>query len=107
MTKTKKVSKAVTPPIGAMPDQWPATRAFEALSDIGSEYMEFLAERVREDVRVQHALLHCKDVDGLRKIQESFLRTAADQYSAQAGRMTALTNEFLTALMLPRIDEAA
>ncbi|MCT8328863.1 phasin family protein [Albidovulum sediminis] len=89
----------------ALPAGWFSTEAIEKLGDMGAEYMDFLAERIREDVRTQHAILHCKDPADLRKVQEDFLKTAADQYAAQAGRMTELTNAFMAALMLPRIDD--
>jgi len=91
--------------IPTLPTAWFATDAVEKLGDIGGEFMEFLTERIREDIKTQHAILHCKDAGELRKIQEDFLQTAVNQYSAQAGRMMELANAFLASMMLPRIDD--
>ncbi len=104
-TKAGAGAKAAEAGFPPLPAAWFSTEAIEKLGDMGAEYMDFLAERIREDVRAQHAILHCKDPADLRKVQEDFLRTAADQYAAQTGRMTELTNAFMAALMLPRIDD--
>lgn len=98
---TKKKAQAMP----GLPAAWFSMDAVEKLGDIGAEFMGFLAARIQEDVKTQHALLHCKDPVELRKVQEEFLQTAVDQYSAQAGRMTELTNAFLASMMLPPVDD--
>ncbi|MCV2869956.1 phasin family protein [Defluviimonas sp. WL0002] len=88
-----------------IPGAWFSNEAVERWGDIGAEFMEFLSARIHEDVKTQQAILHCKDPAELRKIQEDFLQTAVDQYAAQAGRMTELTNAFLASMMLPPVDD--
>lgn len=59
----------------------------EGLGDMGAEFMNFLAERVKEDVKTQHELLHCKDVAEVQKIQSQFIQTAINQYQAETGKL--------------------
>ncbi|GEM_PF-3453059 len=59
----------------------------EFLSDFNSEVLSFLAERVREDVKTQHAILHSKDPEEMRHLQAEFLQTAIDQYTAETGKL--------------------
>lgn len=59
----------------------------ESLGDIGAEVTSFLAERIKEDVKTQHALLHCKDMNEAREIQARFIQKAIDQYQAETGKL--------------------
>jgi hypothetical protein len=65
----------------------------EALSDMGSEVMSFVAERIKEDVHTQHRLLHCKDMEELHKIQADFVQTAIDQYRAETGKLVEMSHK--------------
>jgi len=78
---------------------WFNGRAAEKIGSIGAEFVEFLAERIREDVKTQHQLLQCRDIAEAQRIQQTFLQTAADQYAAQTGRMVELGNELMAALV--------
>jgi len=75
---------------------WMGTAWLENMSDIGSELMSFLAERVKEDVKTQHAILHCNDATEMRKIQTEFMRKAVDQYTAETGKLVEMGNEFVS-----------
>ncbi len=56
----------------------------------GTEMTAFVGERFKEDVKTQHALVTCRRLDDLAEIQADFMKTAFDQYSAEAGKMTEL-----------------
>ncbi|WP_299547442.1 phasin family protein [uncultured Tateyamaria sp.] len=59
----------------------------EGMSDLGSEVLSFVADRIKEDVKTQHKMLHCKNVNELQNIQSEFLQTAIDQYTAETGKL--------------------
>ena len=59
----------------------------ERLSDMGSEVMTFVAHRIAQDVRTQHALLHCRDAKELQKIQAEFLQAAVNDYANETGKL--------------------
>lgn len=67
----------------------------EAMSDLGSEFLSFVADRVKEDVQAQHEILHAKDVEEVQKLQAKFIKKAVDQYSAETGKMVALSHSAL------------
>lgn len=73
---------------------WMGTDWMERMSDLGSEVLQFLAERVRQDVELQHRLLHCKDMTELHKIQAEFVQTAIDRYTEETGKLVELTSKF-------------
>lgn len=62
-------------------------RWIETMGDMGAEVLSFLADRIKEDVKTQHELLHCKDVDEARRIQQRFVQKAIDQYQAETGKL--------------------
>ena len=72
-----------------------STAWLEALGDIGSEVLSFMAERVKEDVKTQHAILHCKNVSELQNIQAEFIQKALEQYSAETGKLVRMSNDAL------------
>ena len=90
--------KSVPPPGGAaggdiaapMPPLAPLP-LIELWMDLGSEMLDFAAERVREEVRVQHQILHCRSPAELISLQLAFLQRALDDYNAQAGRLATMT----------------
>jgi len=60
---------------------------FEALGDMSAEVVSFVADRVKEDVKVQHEIMHCKNVAEIQQIQSKFLQKAMDQYQAETGKL--------------------
>ncbi len=70
-----------------------STAWMEALSDMGSEVLSFVADRIKEDVKTQHQMLHCKNVADLQHIQAEFLQTAIDQYTAETGKLVKMSQE--------------
>lgn len=77
------------------------TAWYEALSDMGSEVMSFVAERIKEDVKTQHQLLHCRDAAELQKIQAEFLQTTIDQYQAETGKLIEIGQKMFDATLKP------
>ena len=63
------------------------TAWMEAMSDMSAELMSFVAERIKEDVKTQHKMLHCKDVAQLQHIQAEFIQKAVDQYHEETGKL--------------------
>ncbi|MDU8911610.1 phasin family protein [Aestuariicoccus sp. MJ-SS9] len=69
------------------------TAWMEAMSDIGAEAMSFVAERLKEDVKTQHEMLHCKDMDQLQHIQAEFVQKAIDQYQEETGKLVEMSTQ--------------
>ncbi|MFQ6548459.1 phasin family protein [Aestuariibius sp. 2305UL40-4] len=69
----------------------------EVLSDMGSEVLSFVADRIKEDVKTQHEILHCKDVGELQRIQAEFIQTAMDQYATETGKLVEMSQKLLRA----------
>lgn len=65
----------------------------EAFSELGSEVMSFVAERIKEDVKTQHQILHCKNVTELQHIQAEFVQKAIDQYTAETGKLVQMSHD--------------
>ena len=64
----------------------------EAFSDMSAEFLGFLADRIKEDVKTQHKILHCKDMRELQHIQAEFVQTAINQYQAETGKLIAMSS---------------
>ena len=74
------------------------TQWSEVLNDMGSEVLAFVASRVREDVKTQHKMLHCKDMVELQAIQTEFVRTAIEQYTAETGKLVEMSQQLFPAV---------
>ncbi len=70
---------------------------FDTLGEMGGEIASFVAERIQEDIKTQHEILHCKDPAELQQIQVRFLKTAFEQYSAETGKLVEMSQDFLAA----------
>lgn len=69
---------------------WFDPHVLARMSGLGAEWFAFVAERIREDVALQHAILHAKSAAEVQTLQIQFLQTAIDQYAAETGRLMAL-----------------
>lgn len=65
----------------------------EALSEMGSEVVSFVADRIKEDVRTQHEILHCDDMAELQRIQARFMKKAIEQYTAETGKLLEMSQQ--------------
>ncbi len=65
-------------------------RALQIWMEMGSEAVRFLSDRLQQDIRTQQAMLRCTSLAEMQKLQAEFLRSAGDQYAAEARRMLEL-----------------
>ena len=79
--------------------RWMGTAWFEAMADMNSEVTSFVANRIKEDVKTQHKLLHCSDAQELQKAQLEFLEKAYEQYTAETGKLIKMGMDMLPASM--------
>jgi phasin protein len=78
------------------------TAWIEALSDMGAEVAGFVAERIKEDVKTQHEILHCKNVADLQHIQGKFIQKALEQYQVETGKLFKMSTD---AFASPKADK--
>lgn len=64
-----------------------AERMAEHWAELGSEMLDFMAERVHEDVAFRHQLFQCRDMGELHKLQADFVQRMIDRYTEEAGRV--------------------
>lgn len=86
---------------GFAPMAWLAPQILEKCGEMGSELAGFVAARIKEDVNLQHQLMHCRDLSKLHRIQFDFVQTAINQYVAETGTLTQLGNEMLNSVAHP------
>jgi len=67
----------------------------EAISDMGAEVTNFIAERITEDVKTQHEILHCKKIADLQQIQAGFIKKAIEQYQVETGKLVEMGTQAL------------
>jgi Phasin protein len=77
------------------------TAIVEGLSKAQKEISDFVSERIRQDIEAQSEFMRCRTFDDVREVQSKFLKTAMDQYSAEASRLMQISAD-LMALSLPR-----
>lgn len=70
-----------------------STAWVEAISGMGAEVANFVADRIKEDVKTQHQVLHCKNVADLHNIQAEFIQNAMSQYQAETGKLLKMGTE--------------
>ena len=73
----------------------------EALNEMGSEVMTFVSDRIKEDVKTQHRLLHCKSPVELQAIQAEFLQDTIEQYQAETGKLINMSHKLFAAASTP------
>lgn len=69
------------------------TAWFEAMGDMSTEVMDFVTERIKEDVKTQHQILNCKNMSELQQIQAGFLEKAFEQYQAETGKLLEMSTK--------------
>ena len=69
------------------------TAWMEAMSEMSAELANFVAERIKEDVKTQHEILNCKNVADLQHIQAKFVQKAIDQYQAETGKLVEMSQK--------------
>ncbi|KIN62687.1 hypothetical protein Z946_1550 [Sulfitobacter noctilucicola] len=103
--QVKDTSSTATQPPGAPETSSPAgfgnilgmsTAWMEAMNDLSAELASFVAERIKQDVKTQHEMLHCKDIAAFQHIQAQFIQKALDQYHAETGKLVEIGNKAFT-----------
>lgn len=73
-----------------------STAWFEAMGDMSAEVMQFMAERIKEDVKTQHAMMHCKNLTELQHVQAQFIEKAINQYQAETGKLVEMGTQAIS-----------
>jgi hypothetical protein len=89
---------------GLGPLRWMGTAWFEAMADMNSELVTFVSDRIKEDVKTQHKLLHCKSAEELQKAQVAFLEKAYQQYTDETGKLVKMGLDMLPSAMTDTKD---
>jgi hypothetical protein len=108
MAKSKNDTDTITDPLaigqalmqqaedaGLGPMRWLGTAWFEKVADMNTELASFVADRIREDVETQHALLHSKSAEDFQKAQQAFMEKAFAQYSEETGKLVQMGLDML------------
>lgn len=75
--------------------------AVQAWTDVGTEAVRFVWDRLQQDMRTQQALLACTSLDEMQKVQADFFAAAQEQYTAEASKMLDLMGKAATAGLAP------
>ncbi len=95
-SKSSEKKSASSGPMAALIDmqraglgslKWMEPTWVEALGEMSTEISQFVADRIKTDVKTQHAILHCKDPGELQSIQADFIKKAIEDYSAETGKL--------------------
>lgn len=77
--------------------------ANKALIDVMTESARFVADRFRQDLELQKAMLTCKSPAELMSLQAEFYQKAVEQYTSEATRMV----QMMTDATQDTIEDAA
>lgn len=80
---------------GLGPLRWLSTNLIEAMAELNSEVVTFVGDRIKEDVKTQHKILHCKNATEVREAQVEFLKNAYAQYTEETGKLVSMSLDAL------------
>ncbi len=90
-------ARPIFDPVAALqplaPALWMSIAWLENLTDLPTAFTSFVAGRLHEDAKAQHAMLHCKSFADVQHAQAQFLQRMFDQYVAEAGKLVAIGTE--------------
>lgn len=84
---------------------WMSAGTVEALMALGNEVSQFVAARIAEDVKTQHALLACREFGEAQRIQMEFVQKALTDYTAETGRLVELGAGVMSAARPKRLKD--
>lgn len=64
--------------------------ALKAWFEMGAEALKFVSSRMDQDLQTQKAMLNCKSLEDVQKVQAAFYTKAIDDYNSGASRMMEL-----------------
>lgn len=104
MTKkpNEKPSNDTVGMLGKMPFNPLNDPQLKVWSDLGAEVMQFAASRIQRDMAAQKAMLACKSLDDLQKLQAQYYSEAVKDYSAQIQRAM----EVMSGAVKKQMDDA-
>lgn len=86
-------------PVAALQPLAPAlsmsTAWLENLTDLCTQFTSFVAGRLQEDAKAQHAILRCTTLAEVQHAQAQFLQRMFDQYVAETGKLVAIINDMV------------
>lgn len=85
LNRMSEMELAFIRPLGAF-----NTAIVDAYMDLLEEWTSFVARRVRQDARMMHQMLHCRDAAQVQKIQSAFFQRAVDEYQEEAARLNSI-----------------
>ena len=101
MTKDSKTTTGAAPDIFATGAKNMAafnpmsSAALQAWSEMGAQVMQFMSSRMQQDIETQKAMLGCKSLEDVQKLQSEFFSQALKDYNTEAARLM----EIMTAAM--------
>ena len=90
----KTLTDAQSSGLGSL--SWLGTKWIETMSDVGAEWLSFVADRVKEDVKTQHELMHAKNIGEVQHIQAQFLQKAMDDYHDETGKIVEFCSQAMS-----------
>lgn len=85
---------------------WMSASMIETVTALGNEVVQFMAQRINEDMRTQNALMQCRDLTEMQRIHTEFLQRAVEQYTAESGKLMQLGAGVMTSAMPKRAKDA-
>ncbi|WP_093360386.1 hypothetical protein [Tropicimonas isoalkanivorans] len=74
---------------------WFGLAWIECLAEMPSDFIQFVSDRIEDDVNTQCAVLSCEDPASLRAIRLMFFESALSDYAARSGGPTVFSPEIL------------
>ena len=85
-------------------------KMYEGLAMLGSEWLDFVTRRLKEDLRLPQQLCACRSPEETRDVYVAFWQRAAEDYQKEFTVMAKLNSGFINNSMVAaqnRIEEAA
>ena len=67
----------------------------EGMGDVGAEVMQFVTDRIAADMETQKEIMQCRTPADLMEVQQSFLKKAFDEYTAETGKLVQMGTEMM------------
>ncbi|MFZ1104951.1 MAG: phasin family protein [Hyphomicrobiaceae bacterium] len=83
---------------------------YEGMAMLGSEWLDFVNRRMKEDLRLPQRVCACRSPEELRDTYASFWRQAADDYQKELALLSQLSSGLLSTSLTAtqtRVEEAA
>jgi hypothetical protein len=85
-------------------------KMYEGLAMLGTEWLDFVNRRLKEDLRLPQQFCACRSPEEIRDVQVAFWQRAVEDYQKEFAAMAKLGSGFVSNSMVAaqnRIEEAA